>query len=103
MDTLFEILGEIFIEVYLELMMLIVPESKVNKGLQIAAKIFAILMIILLIASLVIGASLIEKGDTVMGITFISVAAALSLVQIILGIVFYFPLRVIVSLTKKYM
>ena len=89
MDTLFELLGEIFIEVYLELMLLIIPDNKVNKGLQIFAKIFAILMIILLAASLIIGANLIEKGDTAVGITIISIAGALSLAQIILGIIFY--------------
>ena len=70
-------------------MLLIVPNNKVNKGLQIFAKIFAILMIILLAASLIIGANLIEKGDTAVGITIISIAGALSLAQIILAIIFY--------------
>ena len=89
MDFIIELLGEIFIEFYFELMILIVPDKKISKGWHIAAKVFALLMILGIVAAIVWGIVLIENGNLPLGIGIISAAAVVSLIQITLGIVFY--------------
>ena len=89
MDFLIEIAGEIVIEVYLELMMLIVPEEKQGKKFHVIAKIIAITIMIGIIAMIVGGIILIENQKIPGGVALISTAGAISLTQIILGIVFY--------------
>lgn len=56
-----ELLGEIFLEVYMELMLLIVPEKNITKKHLVFAKIFAVFMLIGVFALIIWGAVLI--GD----------------------------------------
>lgn len=83
-----EILMEIVIEIYLELMFLIVPEKNVTKKQRLAAKLLAVAVLIGLIALVIWGCVLLE-GNNLWGIAPIAVAVVLSLAQIIAGIVLY--------------
>ncbi len=84
MDILFEIL----IEIYLELMMLVVPEEKkTKKRYRVLAIIIALIGVAATIASLVYGLHLIIDKDNLVGIIPIAIAVLLSLAQITAGIV----------------
>ena len=84
MDILFEIL----IEIYMELMMLVVPEEKkTKKRYRVLAIIIALIGIAATIASLVYGLHLIIDMDNLVGIIPITIAVLLSLAQITAGIV----------------
>lgn len=84
MDILFEIL----IEIYMELMMLVVPEEKkTKKRYRVLAIIIALIGIAATIASLVYGLHLIIDKDNLVGIIPITIAVLLSLAQITAGIV----------------
>ena len=84
-----EFLAEILFEVYGELMFLIIPEKKMNKKYLMISKIIAILVYVGAIALAVWGVVLIADCGNLMGIVPISVAAILSLAQIVAGIVLY--------------
>ena len=84
MDIIFEIL----IEIYLELMMLVVPEEKrTKKRYRLLAGIIALIGIATTIASLVYGLHLIIDKDNLAGIIPIVIAVLLSIAQIAAGIV----------------
>lgn len=83
-----DLLMEIVIEIYLELMFLIVPEKNVTKKQRLAAKLLAVAVLIGLIALVIWGCVLLEENNR-WGIVPIAVAAVLSLAQIIAGIVLY--------------
>ena len=84
MDIIFEIL----IEIYMELMMLVVPEEKTTKKrYRVLAAIIALIGIAATIASLVYGLYLIIDNDNLLGIIPIAVAVILSISQITAGIV----------------
>lgn len=85
MDILFEIL----IEVYFELMILIVPENRLTKAHKIIARIIAIIVIFGLLALACWGIVLIVEFNNMKGVIPLSIAIVISLIQIILGIVFY--------------
>ena len=80
---------EILFEVYGELMLLIVPEKSDSKAFTIFSKLIAIVMIIVVIALGIWGFVLINDYNSLHGYVFITIAAVISLVQIVLGIVFY--------------
>ena len=85
MDLLFDIL----FEVYLELMMLIVPEEKAaTKKYRIIAMLIASLVMVIDFALFILGGTLIFDEGRLIGILPLSLAAVLSLAQIVLGIVF---------------
>ena len=85
MDLLFDIL----FEVYLELMMLIVPEEKAaTKKYRIIAILIASLVMVIDFALFILGGALIFDEGRLIGILPLSLAAVLSLAQIVLGIVF---------------
>ena len=84
-----ELLMEILFEVYSELMLLIVPEKSDSKAFTIFSKLIAIVMIIVVIALGIWGFVLINDYNNLHGYIFIAIAAVISLVQIVLGIVFY--------------
>lgn len=84
-----DILVEILLEVYMELMLLIVPEKNITKKHLILAKIFAIAVLFGIIALFVWGIVLIADYRNLWGIAPITIASVLSLFQIIAGIVFY--------------
>lgn len=84
-----DILVEILLEVYMELMLLIVPEKNVTKKHRICAKVFAIAVLLGIIALFVWGIVLIVDYRNLWGILPITIASVFSLFQIIAGIVFY--------------
>lgn len=84
-----EILAEILLDVYGELMLLIVPEKGTSKKIILLSKIFAILVLMGGIALVLWGIYLIADQDNLLGILPITLAAIISLAQIIAGIVLY--------------
>ena len=83
-----ELLGEILFEVYGELMFLIIPEKRLDKKYVIITKIIAVLVFIGVIALAFWGAALVMDNNRI-GILPISIAVAISLLQIIGGILLY--------------
>lgn len=84
-----DIVFELFFEIYLELMFLIVPEKNASKKYILTAKIIAIAVLIALIALFVWGVVLIEDYNNISGVFPISIAVVFSLVQVIAGIILY--------------
>ena len=84
-----DLLIEILLDVYGELIFLIVPEKRTNKKYVIITKIIAILIFIGVAALTLWGAFLITERDNLIGILPISIAAIIALIQIILGIIFF--------------
>ena len=84
-----DILIEILLEVYMELMLLIVPEKNITKKHIIIAKIIAICVLIGLFALVLLGIYLIAEKNRLIGILPIAIAVIISVAQIVLGIVFY--------------
>ena len=84
-----DLLIEILLDVYGELIFLIVPEKRTNKKYIIITKIIAILVFIGVAALTLWGAFLITEHDNLIGILPISIAALISLIQVILGIIFF--------------
>lgn len=84
-----EIIVEIFLEIYMEMMFLIVPEKNISKRQQKIAKILAVLVILALIALAIWGIILIFDYNNLWGIVPIVIAGLLSLAQIIAGCVLY--------------
>ena len=84
-----EILAEILLDVYGELMLLIVPEKGTSKKIILLSKIFAILVLMGGIALVLWGIYLIADQDNLLGILPITLAVIISLAQIIAGIVLY--------------
>ena len=84
-----EIVVEILLEVYMELMLLVIPEKNVSKKHIWIAKIVAILVIAGIFALVIWGGVLIADYNNLWGIAPISVAAILSLTQIIAGIILF--------------
>ena len=89
MSAFLELILEILFELYLEMMILIVPEDKRSKKLRLITGIIAIIGIIAVIALFIWGAVLIADYDNMLGIIPIAIATVISLVQIIAGIVLY--------------
>ena len=88
-----DLLIEILLDVYGELIFLIVPEKRTNKKYIIITKIIAILVFIGVAALTLWGAFLITERDNLIGILPISIAALISLIQIIVGIILFKKLR----------
>jgi len=84
-----DILIEIVLEVYMELMFLIVPERNITKKQKLLVKLAAIVVTVGLLALAFWGIVLIADQGNLWGIAPITVAATLSLVQIVMGIVLY--------------
>lgn len=82
-----ELLIEIFLEVYVELMILAAPEKNTSKGWRIAAKIFALFVVFGVFALVLWGVALIVNDKNLWGIAPITVAVLISLFQIIAGII----------------
>lgn len=84
-----EIIMEILLEVYLEMMVLIIPEKNISKKQQTVMKVLAVIVVLILLALAVWGIVLICDYDNLWGIVPIGIAALLSLAQIIAGCVLY--------------
>lgn len=80
---------EFFLEIYMELMVLIVPEKNVSKKHIWIAKITAVCVLIGLIVLVIWGVSLIVDKQNMLGVIPITIAAVLSLAQIVAGIILY--------------
>ena len=84
-----ELVIEIILEIYLELMVLIVPEKNASKKHILIAKILAVCVSIALAAFVTWGFVLIVDYNNMWGIIPITIAIILSLAQIVAGIVLY--------------
>lgn len=84
-----ELVIEIILEIYLELMVLIVPEQNASKKHILIAKILAVCVSIALAAFVIWGFVLIVDYNNMWGIVPITIAIILSLAQIVAGIVLY--------------
>lgn len=84
-----ELLIEILLEVYMELMFLIVPEDKRRKKHRIITVIIAIVITFGLIALGVWGVYLIADKKNLWGILPLAVAILLSIAQITAGIILW--------------
>ena len=84
-----DIVIEILLEIYMELMFLVVPEKNASKKHIWIAKIAAIAVVLGIFALVIWGAVLILDYNNLWGILPITIAGAISLTQIIAGIVLY--------------
>lgn len=83
-----DIVIEILLEIYMELMMLIVPEKYVGKKMKIVATVLVILMIVGVFALAIWGIAWIAEGN-LWGIAPLGAAIVISLAQIVAGIILY--------------
>ena len=84
-----DIVIEILLEIYMELMLLVIPEKNAGKKRVRMAKIVAILVILGVIALAIWGGILIADYNNLWGIAPLAVAVMLSLAQIIAGIILF--------------
>lgn len=84
-----DIVVEILLEIYMELMFLIVPEKGRSKKYIRIAKIIAVCVVFGIFALVIWGGVLIADYNNLWGIVPIMIAAALSLIQIVAGIILY--------------
>ncbi len=85
----FEFAAEILLEIYMELMLLIVPDKKLKKWQITLSKVIAIVVIIGVFALVLWGLTLLGDRGNPMGYVPITAAAVISLTQIIAGILLY--------------
>ena len=82
-----EILFEILVELYMELMLLVVPEEKVTtKKYKVIVTIIAIIGVCATLVSFIFGMSLILDHNNLLGIIPLVFAVLISFLQIIMGI-----------------
>ena len=84
-----EIIFEVIITLYMELMGLIVPEKNATKGMKVLAIIIAIVLALGLPALFLWGSYLWFDRNMVLGLILMIVSAILVMAQIIAGIVLY--------------
>ena len=84
-----DIVIEILLEIYMELMLLIVPEKRVTKGVKTLAKILAVLMLLVAFGLIIWGAILLFDYQNPWGWLPLIAAIAISVAQIVVGIVLY--------------
>jgi len=84
-----ELLGEIILELYGELMFLIVPEKNADKKKTILTKVLAATFFLISVALAFWGIVLLADNHNLIGILPLSLAILFSLVQIIAGIILY--------------
>ena len=84
-----DILVEIFLEIYIELMFLIIPEKNITKKHKIIAKILAIVVVLGVLALGIWGGVMIWEYGKLWGIAPFTIAIVISVAQIVLGIILY--------------
>ena len=84
-----DIVIEILLEIYMELMLLIVPEKNIEKKHIRIIKLTAIVVTLGVFALAIWGIVLIADYNNLWGIVPIAVAAMVSLAQIVAGIILY--------------
>ena len=80
---------EILLEIYMELMFLVIPEKNASKKHIWIAKITAVSVVLGIFALVIWGGVLIVDHNNLWGVFPIAVAVAISLAQIIAGIILY--------------
>jgi len=86
-----ELIFEIIFEVYLELMMYIVPEQKASsKKYRNLAYLFALIVLFGVFALFVWGCVLITDHNNKLGMIPISIAVVISVIQIIAGFILHY-------------
>lgn len=85
MDIVFEIL----LEIYMELMLLVVPGKNITKKHRRIATIIAIVELVVMFALVIWGVALIADENNLLGIIPIAVVGVVSIAQIVFGIVLY--------------
>ncbi|MBQ8748816.1 MAG: hypothetical protein IJZ14_03325 [Oscillospiraceae bacterium] len=84
-----DIVIEILLEIYMELMFLVVPEKNASKKHIWLARIMAITVVLGIFALVIWGAVLIVDHNNLWGILPIAIAVVVSLAQIIAGIILF--------------
>lgn len=84
-----DIIVEILLEIYMELMFLIVPEKNASKKYIWIAKITAVFVVLGILALVIWGGVLIADYNDLWGVVPIVIAVILSLIQIVAGIILY--------------
>ena len=84
-----DVLIEIFLEVYMELMLLLVPEKNITKKHKWIATVLALLVLCGVFALVIWGLVLIIDKGNLLGVIPLSFAILISLAQIIAGILLY--------------
>lgn len=84
-----ELVIEILLEIYMELMFLVIPEKNAGKKHIWIAKITAVSVVLGIFALVIWGGVLIVDHNNLWGVFPIAVAVVISLAQIIAGIILY--------------
>lgn len=84
-----DIIVEIFLEVYMELMLLIVPSKNATKKHLFFAKLIAIIALLGVFALIIYGAILVFDYNNLWGLIPLALALIISIIQIVLGIILY--------------
>ncbi len=84
-----DFLIEFFIEIYMELMLLIVPEKNITKKHRTLAILLAFLVLCAVFALAVWGLVLLIDYDKLVGAIPLTLAILISLAQIVAGIILY--------------
>lgn len=85
-----ELLLDIIFEIYLELMMLVVPEKKAASKKHRAIAVLVAILVLICVFTLFIWGCVLLDCDNNLGMIPIILAVAASLAQIVAGIVLYF-------------
>ena len=88
MELLMELFMEIVVEGYIELMLLVVPDKGRSQKMIWISRIMALLVLLGVVALVIWGIVLMEHNNR-WGIAPIIVAAAISLIQMVAGVVLY--------------
>lgn len=86
MEFVFEVISELFINLYIELMTLIVPEKKVNKK---KLNIIAVVEAVVLFVAVIVGFCMIAESDgaSVVGKVVLNTSSAIIVLQIVFGLI----------------
>ena len=85
-----ELIIEFFLELYMELMMFVVPENTSNKKIKVLATILALTVLAGVFALVIWGLVLIIDKNNLLGIIPLAFAIIISIIQITLGIIINF-------------
>ena len=84
-----ELLAEFLIELYMELMLLVIPEKNISKKHRRIAKILAVCVVLTVLGIAVWGFVLLFEYDNTFGIIPLAIAILLSVAQIVAGVALY--------------
>lgn len=84
-----DIVVEILLEIYMELMLLVIPEKNASKKYIWIAKLVAISVVFGIFALVIWGVVLIADCNNLWGVVPIAIGIMLSLIQIVAGIILF--------------